>query len=84
MLFHTELATIARSPSLALAARDIQVRLTDMFNATPVIEDVLRHSDGQHAAIVDAVGRGDSGAARRAMEEHLTASHAFLNAFLSS
>ena len=84
MLFHTELATLARSPSLALAARDIQVRLTDMFNATPVIEDVLRHSDRQHEAIVEAVGRGDAVAARKAMEEHLTASHAFLHAFLSS
>jgi DNA-binding FadR family transcriptional regulator len=83
MLFHTELATLAQSPSLALAARDIQVRLTDMFNATPVIEDVLRHSDRQHEAILDAVGRGDAVAARRAMEEHLAASHAFLEAFLS-
>ena len=84
MLFHTELATLARSPSLALAARDIQVRLTDMFNATPVIDEVLRHSDRQHAAIVDAVGRRDAVAARKAMEEHLTASHAFLHAFLSA
>jgi DNA-binding FadR family transcriptional regulator len=83
MLFHTELATLAHSPSLALAARDIQVRLTDMFNATPVIEDVLRHSDRQHEAIVAAVGRRDGGEARTAMEEHLAASHAFLEAFLS-
>jgi len=84
MLFHTELATLARSPSLALAARDIQVRLTDMFNATPVIDDVLRHSDRQHGAIVEAVRRGDAGGARTAMEEHLAASHVFLHAFLSA
>jgi len=83
MLLHTELAALAQSPSLALAARDIQVRLTDMFNATPVIEDVLRHSDRQHEAILDAVRRGDAVAARKTMEEHLAASHAFLEAFLS-
>ena len=83
MMFHLQIARLARSPSLESAVRDIQMRLTDMFTATPVINDVLRNSDRQHAAIVDAIARGDPSAARDAMEDHLTASHAFLNAFLS-
>lgn len=83
MMFHLQIARMARSPSLESAVRDIQMRLTDMFTATPVINDVLRNSDRQHATIVEAIGRGDASAAREAMEDHLTASHAFLNAFLS-
>lgn len=84
MLLHLKIAEIAGSISLADAVRDVQMRLTDMFQATPVIDDVLRNSDRQHDAIISAIVASDPAAARAAMEEHLEGSHAFLKAFLDA
>ena len=55
ILLHFKIAELAGSPSLGEAVRDVQRRLTDMFAASPVIDDVLRNSDRQHAAIIDAI-----------------------------
>jgi len=81
--FHLLIAEIARSPSVAKAVGEVQVRLSDLIAHTPQVEGVVRHSDEQHFRIVDAIGRGDSEAARVAMEEHVSWTISFLRGFLS-
>jgi DNA-binding FadR family transcriptional regulator len=79
---HLVIADLARSPSVAAAVTQAQVRLSELLAATPQMEEVIRHSEQQHADIVEAIRRGDPDAARRAMHEHISGTASFLRGFL--
>jgi DNA-binding FadR family transcriptional regulator len=80
---HGQIALLAGSPVIAAAVTEIQQQLSSLFAATPVIEEVLRHSDDQHAAVVAAIRDHDEDKARSIMEEHMEGTKAFLSAFLT-
>jgi DNA-binding FadR family transcriptional regulator len=71
--FHLALADMAGVPSLASAAADVQLRLSELLAAIPVLEESIRHSHEQHAKIIAAIGKRNERAARAAMTEHLAA-----------
>jgi GntR family transcriptional repressor for pyruvate dehydrogenase complex len=79
---HLVIADLARSPSVAAAVTQAQVRLSELLAATPQMEEVIRHSEAQHADIVDAIRRGDAAAARSAMHEHISGTASYLRGFL--
>lgn len=79
---HLLIADIARSPSVAAAVTQAQLRLSDLLSCTPQMEEVLRHSDEQHLEIVSAIKRGDGGTAARAMREHVEATASYVRGFL--
>lgn len=79
---HLAVAEVASSPSLTKAVVDVRMRLNDLLDAIPLLPRNIRHSDTQHAAIVDAVLAGDPEAARRATLEHLAGTAALLRGFL--
>jgi DNA-binding FadR family transcriptional regulator len=79
---HLLIADIARSPSVAAALTEAQVRLSDLLSSTPQMEEVLRHSDEQHAEIVSAIKRGDAVRAQTAMQEHVEATASYVRGFL--
>jgi GntR family transcriptional regulator, transcriptional repressor for pyruvate dehydrogenase complex len=81
--FHGQVALLATSAIIAAAVTGIQQQLSDLFSATLVVESVLRHSDDQHAAIVDAIKSADADRARGAMDDHVKGTEAFLRAFLA-
>lgn len=77
--FHLALADMAESPSLAAAAADLQLRLSELLSALPILDESLRHSRAQHARILEAIEARDGAAARAAMEEHLSATAQLLH-----
>jgi DNA-binding FadR family transcriptional regulator len=79
---HLLIADIARSPSVASAVTQAQLRLSDLLASTPQMEQALRHSDQQHAQIVRAIKRGDPRAAQTAMREHVEATASYVRGFL--
>jgi DNA-binding FadR family transcriptional regulator len=79
---HLLIADIARSPSVAAAVTRAQLRLSDLLASTPQMEEALRHSDEQHAEIVNAIKRGDAGTAQRSMREHVEATASYVRGFL--
>lgn len=79
---HIAIAELVGSPSLTAAVADVQVRLTDLLAAVPRLETAIRHANGQHAAIFDAIAEGDGPAARTAMDEHVGATAALIRGFL--
>jgi DNA-binding FadR family transcriptional regulator len=80
--FHLAIAETAGSPSLAAAVADVQLRLSDLLAAIPLLEKALRHSDQQHARLLEAIAAGDSSGARAAMEQHVSATATLLRGFL--
>jgi DNA-binding FadR family transcriptional regulator len=79
---HLLIADIARSPSVAGAVTQAQLRLSDLLASTPQMEQALLHSDEQHAQIVRAIKRGDPRAAQTAMREHVEATASYVRGFL--
>lgn len=79
---HLLIADIARSPSVAAAVTQAQLRLSDLLSSTPQMEEALRHSDEQHRQIVAAIKSGDAGVARLAMREHVEATASYVRGFL--
>jgi DNA-binding FadR family transcriptional regulator len=79
---HLLIADIARSPSVASAVTQAQLRLSDLLALTPQMEEALRHSDEQHAQIVGAIKRGNQRAAQKAMREHVEATTSYVRGFL--
>jgi DNA-binding FadR family transcriptional regulator len=71
--FHLALAEIAKAPSLAAAEADIQLRLSELLAAIPILDESIRHSHKQHGKILDAIAAKDGPAARAAMLEHIEA-----------
>jgi len=70
---HVAIADLSGSPSLVDAIAKMQTQLSDLLGAFPIVEASLRHSDQQHHAIVKAIQRGQSVAARQQMEAHVDA-----------
>lgn len=79
---HLLIADIARSPSVASAVTQAQLRLSDLLASTPQMEEALRHSDEQHAQIVRAIKQADPAAAQKAMREHVEATASYVRGFL--
>jgi DNA-binding GntR family transcriptional regulator len=77
------IAAAGDSPSVAAVVADVQMRLTELLRAIPVIAANIQHSDQQHAAVVAAILAGDPDRARAAMEEHVDGTAALLRGLLS-
>jgi GntR family transcriptional regulator, transcriptional repressor for pyruvate dehydrogenase complex len=80
---HMAIAAAGESASVAAVVADVQMRLTELLRAIPVIAANIQHSDRQHAEIVAAILAGEPEAARAAMEEHVDGSAALLRGLLS-
>ena len=80
---HLAIAELAGMPSLVSLVADSRSRLNDLLDRIPLLAPNIAHSNQQHAAIVDAILRGDEDAAAVAMLEHLAGSAALLRGFLA-
>jgi GntR family transcriptional regulator, transcriptional repressor for pyruvate dehydrogenase complex len=80
---HMAIAAAGGSSSVAAVVADVQMRLTELLRAIPVIAANIHHSDQQHAAIVDAILAGQPDRARAEMEEHVDGTAALLRGLLS-
>jgi DNA-binding FadR family transcriptional regulator len=80
---HMAIAAAGESPSVAAVVADVQMRLTELLRAIPVIPANIHHSDQQHAAIVEAILAGQPDRARAEMEEHVDGTAALLRGLLS-
>lgn len=77
--FHLALAQMAHAPSLEAAAAEIQLRLSELLAAMPILGESIRHSHAQHEKILDAIRRRDAARARAAMVEHIDATDVLLH-----
>jgi DNA-binding FadR family transcriptional regulator len=80
---HMAIAAASESTSVAAVVADVQMRLTELLRAIPVIPANIHHSDRQHAAIVAAILAGQADRARSEMEEHVDGTAALLRGLLS-
>jgi DNA-binding FadR family transcriptional regulator len=80
---HMAIAAAGESPSVVAVVADVQMRLTELLRAIPVLPTNIAHSDRQHAAIVAAILSGQAEAARAAMEEHIDGTAALLTGLLT-
>jgi GntR family transcriptional regulator, transcriptional repressor for pyruvate dehydrogenase complex len=80
---HMAIAAASESTSVAAVVADVQMRLTELLRAIPVIPANIHHSDRQHAAIVAAILAGQPDVARSEMEEHIDGTAALLRGLLS-
>jgi DNA-binding FadR family transcriptional regulator len=80
---HMAIAAASESASVASVVADVQMRLTELLRAIPVLPANIQHSDRQHAAIVAAILAGQPDVARVEMEEHVDGTAALLRGLLS-
>lgn len=80
--FHLAIARTSGSASLVSAVADLQLRLSDLLQAIPRLEEALSHSNEQHAEILEAIFAGDPQRARAAMEVHIAATASLMKSFL--
>jgi DNA-binding FadR family transcriptional regulator len=80
---HMAIAAAGESTSVAAVVADVQMRLTELLRAIPVIPANIAHSNRQHAAIVAAILAGQPELARSEMEEHIDGTAALLRGLLS-
>jgi GntR family transcriptional regulator, transcriptional repressor for pyruvate dehydrogenase complex len=80
---HMAIAAAGESASVAAVVADVQMRLTELLRAIPVIPANIHHSDRQHAAIIAAILAGQPEHARSEMEEHVDGTAALLRGLLS-
>jgi DNA-binding FadR family transcriptional regulator len=80
---HMAVAAASESASVAAVVADVQMRLTELLRAIPVLPANIQHSDRQHAAIVAAILAGQPDVARVEMEEHVDGTAALLRGLLS-
>jgi DNA-binding FadR family transcriptional regulator len=80
---HLAIAALGGSASVTAVVADVQMRLDELLRAIPVLPVNIAHSDHQHAAIVEAILRGQADRARSEMEEHVDGTAALLRGFLS-
>jgi GntR family transcriptional repressor for pyruvate dehydrogenase complex len=80
---HMAIAAASESTSVAAVVADVQMRLTELLRAIPVIPANIHHSNRQHAAIVTAILAGQPDVARSEMEEHVDGTAALLRGLLS-
>jgi DNA-binding FadR family transcriptional regulator len=79
---HMAIAAAGESAAVAAVVADIQMRLTEMLRAIPVIPANIAHSDRQHGAIIAAILGGQPELARAEMEEHVDGTAALLRGLL--
>jgi DNA-binding FadR family transcriptional regulator len=79
---HMAIAAAGESAAVAAVVADVQMRLTEMLRAIPVIPANIAHSDRQHAAIIAAILAGQPELARAEMEEHVDGTAALLRGLL--
>ncbi|MER5786145.1 FCD domain-containing protein [Streptomyces mobaraensis] len=82
-LFHLTLAELSGSPSLAAQYSAVRATVNQLLDCIPLLVRNLEHSQRQHAALAEAVLRGDRDAARAAMREHCAGTAALLRGFLA-
>ena len=75
---HLLVAELSGSALLTRAVADVRMRVNDLLDALPALEQPLVHSNVQHTQIVEAILARDPVAARQAMDEHLEATAALL------
>jgi DNA-binding FadR family transcriptional regulator len=80
---HMAIAAASESASVAAVVADVQMRLTELLRAIPVLPANIQHSDRQHSAIVAAILAGQPEVARAEMEEHVDGTAALLRGLLS-
>lgn len=71
MRFHIGIAEAARSPRLVRAMTDVQSRMSDLIALIAHPEQVLTHSNAQHAQLVGLLGKHDAGRAVRLVRAHI-------------
>jgi DNA-binding FadR family transcriptional regulator len=76
--FHLTIASAARSQRLAAAETQLQAELSDLLALIPHPPEALRHSNGQHRAVLEAITRREPEAARKLMETHVDGTGDFL------
>jgi GntR family transcriptional repressor for pyruvate dehydrogenase complex len=79
---HMAIAAAGESAAVAAVVADVQMRLTEILRAIPVIPANIAHSDRQHAAIITAILSGQPERARAEMEEHVDGTAALLRGLL--
>jgi GntR family transcriptional regulator, transcriptional repressor for pyruvate dehydrogenase complex len=80
---HMAIAAAGESPSVVAVVAEVQMRLTELLRAIPVLPANIAQSDRQHAAVVAAILAGQPEAARIAMEEHVDGTGALLFGLLT-
>lgn len=80
---HLAIAEVTGSTSLIAAVADVQMTLATLLSAIPVLPVNIEHSHGQHADIVGAILSGQTERARQQMRDHVHATGALLQGFLS-
>lgn len=80
---HLMIAELSGSSSLVAAIADVQLLISDVLHAIPLLHPAVQHSDEQHAAIVGAILDVRVDDARHAMEAHVDATAALLRGFLT-
>jgi len=79
---HLAIAALTESDLIVEAVTTVQKYLHDMLISIPVLPVNLEHSSQQHAAIVEAVLRGQADRARAVMEQHCDDTAALLRGLL--
>jgi DNA-binding FadR family transcriptional regulator len=80
--FHLALAPMAHSPSLAAAAAEVQLRLSELLAAMPILEESIRNSHAQHKEILRAIADRDPEGARARMIDQIEATSALLHSLV--
>ncbi|CRK57864.1 Transcriptional regulator, GntR family, in hypothetical Actinobacterial gene cluster [Alloactinosynnema sp. L-07] len=80
--FHLAIANAAGSTSLGAAVADVQLRLSDLLGAIPLLPVAVEHSNEQHDRILQAILAGNGKLAHDIMDEHISATATLLRGFL--
>jgi DNA-binding FadR family transcriptional regulator len=82
--FHIALASATGNALLTHVIEDIRLKLNDAMTLLPESDMWHRRISGEHEALLDAIERGDGGAAERIMEQHVAISEQGLHAVLAA
>ena len=69
--FHIGIAEAASSPRLVSLMAEVQTQMSDLITLIAHPQEVLAHSNDQHAQLVRLLRRGDSSRAVRLMRAHI-------------
>jgi DNA-binding FadR family transcriptional regulator len=82
-LLHLAVAELSGSVSVAAQYAAVRARTNELLDRIPLLVRNLEHSQRQHAALVEAILRGDPAGAREVAREHLAGTAALLRGFLT-
>jgi DNA-binding FadR family transcriptional regulator len=82
--FHIALARATGNALLTEVIEDIRFKLNDAMTLLPESDTWHRRISGEHEALLDAIERGDGGAAERVMDQHVANSEQGLRAVLAA